>query len=83
LWSTKTITITAKKAEATNSVKITGTNTYGSTLTATITTNSDGTKKYQWFSNTTNSTAGGTALTEKTTTTTFERFFHNNKRCRK
>ena len=58
----------AKKA-ATNSVTITGTNTYGSTLTASVTTNSNGTKSYQWYYNSSNSTSGGTSISGATGST--------------
>ena len=55
--------LTINKIAATNSVAISGTNTWGSTLTATITTNSDGTKGYKWYYSTTaGATSGGTAV---------------------
>ena len=58
------------KAAATNTIKITGTNTWGSTLTATITTNSDGAKGYQWYySSTAGATSGGTAISGATSAT--------------
>ena len=63
--------IIISKKQSTASVEITGTNTQGQKLTAVPTTNGDGTKKYQWFSNTTNSTTGGTKLTESTTSTDY------------
>ncbi|MGM9882539.1 MAG: InlB B-repeat-containing protein [Bacilli bacterium] len=45
------------------SVKITGTNTYGETLTATVTdTTPSASYQYQWYYNTTNSTTGGTLI---------------------
>ena len=56
-------TVTISKKTATNTIKITGTNTWGSTLTATITTNSNGTKSYKWYySSTAGATSGGTAV---------------------
>ena len=64
-----TITITVAKAAATNSVAITGTNRWGYTLTATITTNSNGTKGYQWYYNSSNSASGGTAISGATGST--------------
>ena len=60
---------TVKKAAASNEVKITGTNTWGQTLTATITTNSDGAKGYQWYSNSKDSTSGGTKISGATSST--------------
>ena len=44
-------------------MKVTGTNRYGSTLTAETTVNpDDATLTYQWYSNTNNATTGGTAI---------------------
>ena len=61
--SDATMTIVINKINATNSVAISGTNTWGSTLTATITTNSDGAKSYKWYySSTAGATSGGTAI---------------------
>lgn len=52
------------------SVKITGTNTYKETLTATVTNTSPAASyKYQWYYNTTNSTSGGTAISGANTST--------------
>ena len=63
--TTKAFTIT--NATITGSVKITGTNQYGSTLTAQTTVNpGDATLSYQWYSNTSNSTSGGTAISGAT-----------------
>ena len=61
------------EAVITGSVKIEGKATYGQKLTAKVEnlTPSDANLKYQWFSNTTNSTTGGTALTEITTNNTY------------
>ena len=59
--TTKAFTIT--NATITGSVKITGTNQYGSTLTAETSINpGDATLSYQWYSNTSNSTSGGTPI---------------------
>ena len=63
--TTKAFTIT--NATITGSVKVTGTNRYGSTLTAETTVNpDDATLTYQWYSNTNNTTTGGTAIEEAT-----------------
>ena len=50
---------TITKTTATNSVNISGINTYGQTLTANVNSNSDGTKHYQWwYSSNANATSG-------------------------
>ena len=65
-----TYTITISQIVATNSIEITGTNTWGNTLTATITTNSNGTKGYQWYYTTIEgATSGGTAISGATSNT--------------
>ncbi len=51
-----------KLLNATNSVEITGTVAYGETLTANVTTNSNGVISYQWYSNTIQSTSDGTEI---------------------
>jgi uncharacterized repeat protein (TIGR02543 family) len=66
---TTNATVTISKTSATNSVAISGTNRWGNTLTATITTNSDGAKSYQWYYNSNNSTSGGTAISGATNST--------------
>ena len=66
----KSVTFTINKITATNSISISGTNTWGNTLTATLTTNSDGAKGYQWYySNTAGATSGGTAISGATNST--------------
>ena len=63
-------TCSIAKATGSCTVKITGTNTYNETLTATITTSSDGTKGYNWYYNSSNAASGGTTL--NTTTQTYK-----------
>ena len=66
--TTKEFTITNQKI--TGSVKITGNNQYGSTLTAeTIVDPADAALSYQWYSNTTESTSGGTPINGATGST--------------
>ena len=64
--ATKTITINAAKADATNSVKITGTNKVGNKLTANVTTNSDGEKTYQWWTSDSATATSGTTISGAT-----------------
>ena len=67
--STCAVGWTISKRTATGSVSISGTTTWGDTLTANVTTNSDGTKRYQWYYNNSNSTSGGTAISGATSST--------------
>lgn len=67
--ATANTTATVARAAGSCTVNITGTNTYGSGLTATITTSSDGTKGYAWYSNASNATTGGTAISGATSNT--------------
>lgn len=63
----KRVSVTVETELSGGSVKISGTNTYGKTLTATVTnTNPVATYRYQWYSNTTNSTSGGTLISGAT-----------------
>lgn len=63
----KRVSVTVTAELSGGSVKITGTNTYGETLTATVTnTNPVANYRYQWYSNTTNSTSGGTLISGAT-----------------
>ena len=65
-YATKTAsyTLTVNKANISGSVTITGTNTYGQKLTATVSglTPADSSLSYQWYYNDENSTTGGTAI---------------------
>ena len=66
--TTKEFTITNQKI--TGSVTITGNNQYGSVLTAKTEVNpGDATLTYQWYSNTSNSTSGGTPIKDATGST--------------
>ena len=60
-----TLTLTATQ----NVVSITGTPTYGQTLTASVTTNSDGTKHYQWYYATSKNATSGTNISGATNST--------------
>ena len=64
----KDYTLTVNNATMTGSVTITGTNKKGETLTADTSSISPTgcTLTYQWYTNTTNSTTGGTAISEAT-----------------
>ena len=63
--NTKTFSIVG--TSITGSVQITGTNEYGSTLTAETNINpNDAILSYQWYSNTSNSTDGGTVISGAT-----------------
>ena len=69
--TSKNVSVTVNNgALSGGSVKITGTNTYNQTLTASVTdTSPAGTYAYQWYSNTSNSTSGGTAISGATSST--------------
>ena len=67
-YSKTDATITAASSLA-GSVKITGTNTYNQTLTASVTNTNSASLTYQWYSNSTNSTSGGTAISGATSST--------------
>ena len=67
--SSKDTTFEIYNAPMSGSIKITGTNKYGETLTANIsgiTPKNCDKYTYQWYSNTSNSTTGGTAITGAT-----------------
>ena len=66
-----TYTLTVTNAAITcGTVTITGNNVVGETLTATNTTTpSDVTKTYQWYTNTSDSTSGGSAIANATSST--------------
>ena len=51
------------------SVSISGTLRYGDELTANVTNTDNATLSYQWYSNTTNSTTGGIAISGATSAT--------------
>ena len=51
------------------SVKITGTNTWGNTLTASVTNTNSATLSYQWYSTTNTTATGGTAISGATKNT--------------
>lgn len=55
--------------QLTNFVEITGTNTWGNTLTATVVTESDGAISYQWYYNDKKNMTGGTAISGATNST--------------
>ena len=57
------------KLNATNTVKITGTNKVGQTLTASVSTNSNGTKSYQWWTATSATATSGANISGATGST--------------
>ncbi len=63
------LTWTIAKATTTVTLKITGTNTFGQTLTATPTTVADGAKTYQWWTATQATATSGTNITNATGST--------------
>lgn len=62
-------TITIKPKNLTGSVKISGSATGGSTLTATVTNTNSATLKYQWYYTDNEKATGGTAITNATANT--------------
>ncbi|MBE6124339.1 MAG: hypothetical protein E7184_02205, partial [Erysipelotrichaceae bacterium] len=64
-----TVTFRIQNATLSGSVKITGTNTCANTLTASVTNTNNATLAYQWYTNSSNSTSGGTAINGATSST--------------
>ena len=65
-----TYTLTISNAALTcNTVSITGNNVVGETLTASMTSTPAGTYTYQWYTNTSDSVSGGTAINGATSST--------------
>ena len=67
--ATATYTVVIAKETATNIVEITGTATFGKTLTASVSSNSDGTKSYQWYYATSKDATTGTNINGATNST--------------
>lgn len=72
-YNTKTIrkytSAVAYRQPFSGSVTITGTNKMNGTLTASVTTTSDGTKTYQWWTSTSSTATSGTAISGATSST--------------
>ena len=66
---TYTVSKTTEKSSISPVVTISGTNTYGSKLTASVTTNSSGTKSYQWYYTSTSGATSGTNISGATSST--------------
>lgn len=60
---------TVSRKSISPTVTISGTNTYGQKLTASVTTDSDGTKSYQWYYTSTSGAASGTNISGATSST--------------
>ena len=70
-YTTKTDSRTVKinSTNLSGSVTITGTNTWGQTLTANVTNTNSATLSYQWYSTTSTTAIGGTAIADATENT--------------
>ena len=70
-YTTKTDSRTVKinSTNLSGSVTITGTNTWGQTLTANVTNTNSATLSYQWYSTTSTTATGGTAIADATENT--------------
>ena len=66
---TGTSSVAINPAGLSGSVKITGTNTWGNTLTASVTNTNSATLSYQWYSTTSTTATGGTAISGATKNT--------------
>ena len=64
-----TFTVTVNKGTLSGSVSIGGSAIYNSTLTAFVNNKNYASVSYQWYSNSTNSTSGGTAISGATSST--------------
>ena len=64
-----TSSVTINPSGLSGSVKITGTNTWGQKLTASVTNTNSATLTYQWYYTTTATATGGTAITNATGST--------------
>ena len=64
-----TSSVTINPSGLSGSVKITGTNIWGQTLTASVTNTNSATLTYQWYSTTNTTATGGTAITNATGST--------------